>query len=132
MKVAVASDDGKAVSMHFGRCRSYAVLTLEDGAIVARDLRPKFTPHGTPAAAHDEERHGQPRGMGPGAQSRHEQMAETIADCEAVICRGMGYGAYERMKFAGIRPIVTDIRDVDEAALACAAGTIFDHRERLH
>jgi predicted Fe-Mo cluster-binding NifX family protein len=59
-------------------------------------------------------------------------MAAVIADCEAVLCGGMGMGAYQRMADNGIRPIVTDIRDVDEAALACAAGTIVDHIERLH
>jgi predicted Fe-Mo cluster-binding NifX family protein len=132
VKIAIATDDGRTVSMHFGRAASYAVLTVEDGAVVARELRPKFSPHGTPAAMHEDERPGQAHGTGPAAQGRHDQMAATIADCEAVICGGMGYGAYERMVSNGIRAIVTDIRDVDEAALACAAGTIVDHVERLH
>jgi predicted Fe-Mo cluster-binding NifX family protein len=104
---------------------------VEGGAVVARELRPKFAPHGTAAAVHDDPP-GQPHGTGPAAQSRHDQMAAVIADCEAVLCGGMGMGAYQRMADNGIRPIVTDIRDVDEAALACAAGTIVDHIERLH
>ncbi len=131
MKIAIASDDGRTVSMHFGRAAGYAVLTVEGGAVVARELRPKFSPHGTAEVVHDDQP-GQPHGTGPAAQSRHDQMATVIADCEVIICGGMGMGAYQRMATHGIRPIVTDIRDVDEAALACAAGTIVDHVDRLH
>jgi predicted Fe-Mo cluster-binding NifX family protein len=132
VKIAIATDNGRTVSMHFGRAAAYAVLTVEGGSVVARELRPKFAPHGTSAAMHADEGPGQAHGTGPAARSRHDQMAAAITDCEAVICGGMGYGAYERMTSNGIRPIVTDIRDVDEAALACAAGTIVDHLERLH
>jgi len=44
----------------------------------------------------------------------------------------MGAGAYASMRERGIRPIVTDVQDVDEAALAYAAGTLVDHVEKLH
>jgi predicted Fe-Mo cluster-binding NifX family protein len=132
VKIAIVTDDGHTVSPHFGRAAQYAVLTVEDGAVVAREMRPKFAPHGTPAAMHEDEWPGQAHGTGPAAQSRHDQMASAIADCAVVICRGMGYGAYSRLTANGIRPVVTDIREVDEAARACAAGTIVDHTERLH
>jgi predicted Fe-Mo cluster-binding NifX family protein len=59
-------------------------------------------------------------------------MVETIADCEALICGGMGYGAYERVRQRGIRPIISDIIDVDQAILECAEGRIVDHVDRLH
>ena len=59
-------------------------------------------------------------------------MAETIADCETLLCRGMGAGACESMKERGIRPVVTDLVDIDEAALACASGGLVDHVEKLH
>jgi predicted Fe-Mo cluster-binding NifX family protein len=59
-------------------------------------------------------------------------MAAAIADCSAVICGGMGKGAYDRLAANGIRPVVTDLQDVDEAAIECATGRIVDHAERLH
>jgi predicted Fe-Mo cluster-binding NifX family protein len=59
-------------------------------------------------------------------------MAETIADCEAVLCGGMGMGAYEGMKAHNIRPVVTDIVDIEEAVRAFVSGQIVDHIERLH
>jgi len=59
-------------------------------------------------------------------------MAAVIADCSVVICGGMGQGAYDRMKANGIRPILSDLGDVDRAAIECAAGRIVDHLEWLH
>jgi predicted Fe-Mo cluster-binding NifX family protein len=60
------------------------------------------------------------------------QMSEAIADCEALLCRGMGRGAYESLKARGIRPLLTDIAGIDEAVLAYANGQIVDHLEKLH
>jgi predicted Fe-Mo cluster-binding NifX family protein len=59
-------------------------------------------------------------------------MAEAIADCEALLCGGMGVGAYQSMKERGIRPIVTDIESIDEAIQAYVEGRIVDQTERLH
>jgi predicted Fe-Mo cluster-binding NifX family protein len=131
VKIAIASDDGRTVSAHFGRAVYYAVLTVEDGSVVAREMRPKFSPHGSGIEAH-EEREASPHGVGPASDARHDQMAAAIADCSAVICGGMGQGAYDRMTANGIKPILTDLRDVDEAAIECAAGRIVDHVEWLH
>jgi predicted Fe-Mo cluster-binding NifX family protein len=44
----------------------------------------------------------------------------------------MGAGAYQSLQQAGVRPIVTDIANIDEAVAAFAAGTITDHVDRLH
>jgi predicted Fe-Mo cluster-binding NifX family protein len=66
------------------------------------------------------------------SHNKHMQMAEAIADCEALLCRGMGMGAYESMKTRGIRPIVTDIASIDEAVMAYSTGNIVDHVNKLH
>jgi predicted Fe-Mo cluster-binding NifX family protein len=131
VKIAIATDDGRTVSLHFGRAAHYAVLTVENGLVVERELRDKFSPHGSGIGAHEERETG-PHGVSPASNARHDRMAAAIADCSAVICGGMGQGAYSRMTVHGIRPIVTDLRDVDEAAIECAAGRIMDHVERLH
>ena len=132
MRVAVVTDDGKTVSSHFGRATHFLVATVEDGKIIGRELREKVG-HGRFAnEPHDAEPSGRPHGMGLHAQARHGQMLEPIADCEALLCGGMGYGAYENVKQRGIRPVVTDIPDVDQAVLAYAEGRIIDHIDRLH
>ena len=70
--------------------------------------------------------------MDEASHNRHLQMSESIADCEALLCRGMGMGAYESMKARGIRPIVTAIKDIDEAVMAYINDDIVDHVEKLH
>lgn len=131
MKIAIATDDGRTVSMHFGRAAQYAVLTVEDDAVVAREMRPKFSPHGTAAQAPHDQESGL-HGTGPDSDAGHDQMTAAITDCSALICGGMGQGAYNRIAANGIRPIVTDLRGVDDAAIECAAGRIVDHSELLH
>jgi predicted Fe-Mo cluster-binding NifX family protein len=59
-------------------------------------------------------------------------MASAISDCQVLLARGMGAGAYESMQEAGIRPVVTDIPTIDAAVAAYLAGTLTDHTERLH
>mgnify|MGYP001095166884 CR=1 FL=1 len=39
MKIAAITDDGVAISQHFGRAAYYLVATVEDGQIVNRELR---------------------------------------------------------------------------------------------
>lgn len=134
MKIAAVSDDGVTISPHFGRASFYVVLTIEDGKIVAREQRDKMG-HAQFAGEPHEESHSAGRvghGFGPSAQSRHARMATAIADCQILLTRGMGAGAYENMKEAGIRPIITDIADIETAALAAARGELVDHMERLH
>jgi predicted Fe-Mo cluster-binding NifX family protein len=59
-------------------------------------------------------------------------MAAAIADCQVLLARGMGAGAYQSMKQAGIQPVVTDIANIDAAVREYLAGTLEDLVERLH
>lgn len=132
MRIAIATDDGRTVSRHFGRARAYAVLTVEDGTIVSRELREKAAPHWQADRPHDDEKEGEAHGTGPAARGKHQAMLGVIEDCSAMIAGGMGRGAYDHAMAAGIRPIVTSLRDVDEAAIAYEDGTIVDEADRLH
>lgn len=133
MKIALITDDGRSISQHFGRANYYAVLTVENGQIVAREMRDKLSHTHFANEAHTHvEGESTRHGFDPASQSRHGRMAEAIVDCEALICRGMGAGAYESMKERGIRPVVTDMPGIDEAALAYADGRLVDHVEKLH
>lgn len=132
MKIAAITDDGSTISQHFGRAQYYLVVTVEDGKIVGREMRSKLGHNQFVDQPHVEEQPGQPHGMDAVSHNKHLQMAEAIADCEALLCRGMGMGAYESMKVRGIRPVVTDIASIDEAVLAYASGQIVDHVNRLH
>ncbi|MGC8788078.1 MAG: NifB/NifX family molybdenum-iron cluster-binding protein [Anaerolineae bacterium] len=135
MKIAAVSEDGKTISQHFGRAPFYVVLTIEDNKIIGREIRDKVGHAQFAGEPHDEGSHGtDPRGHGfdAGAQSRHARMAAAIADCQVLLARGMGTGAYESMRQAGIRPFITDIASIDEAVQAYLSGRLVDHTEWLH
>jgi predicted Fe-Mo cluster-binding NifX family protein len=133
MKIAIITDDGKTICQHFGRANFYAVLTIENGQILQREMREKLSHKHFANEAHEHTNEpGQRHGFDPASQTRHGQMSDTITDCEALICGGMGTGAYESMKERSIHPIVTDIESIDEAALAYATGALVDHTEKLH
>jgi predicted Fe-Mo cluster-binding NifX family protein len=132
MKIAAITDDGKTISLHFGRAQHYLVATVENGQIVSREMRDKMGHAQFQTEGHEHEEVGEQHGYGPAADNRHGRMAESITDCEAVLCRGMGMGAYENMRSRNIRPVVTDIANIEEAILAYANGQIIDHIEKLH
>ncbi|WP_119070541.1 NifB/NifX family molybdenum-iron cluster-binding protein [Aggregatilinea lenta] len=133
MKIAVVTEDGQTISQHFGRAPYYLVFTIEDGAIIAREQRDKANHSHFAGQPHDHEHdHGQGHGFGSLSEHKHNQMIDSIIDCEAMLSRGMGRGAYVSLQQANIRPIVTDIASAEDAVRAYAEGRIVDHTERLH
>lgn len=130
MEIAAATDDGKTISRHFGRAAYYMVLTVENDRITGREKRDK--PGHEQFSQREPGRRKAPHGQGREAQSRHTEMIAPIRDCQVVLSRGMGWGAYERLKAHDITPIITDIADIEEAVRAYLDGTIIDHKERLH
>ncbi|MFL7838228.1 MAG: NifB/NifX family molybdenum-iron cluster-binding protein [Candidatus Promineifilaceae bacterium] len=152
MKIAAVTDDGKTISAHFGRALQYVVLTIEDGRITASELRDKanhrdFQQGGSnhdeliqisdaEDESEDEHEHGHGHGQGHGhgrhSAEKHRMMFENITDCQILLARGMGQGAYMGLEQSGIRPILTSIKTIDEAAQAVIDGSIEDHPERLH
>lgn len=131
LKIAAITEDGTTISQHFGRALYYLVLTVENGQIIARELREKLG-HSQFANEVHLEIPGQPHGMDPASHNKHLWMAQVISDCQALLCRGMGRGAYESMVEAGIRPVVTEIAWIDDAVNAYLDGNIVDRVELLH
>ena len=132
MKIAAITDDGNTISQHFGRAPYYLVATVENGTIVNREMRDKLGHAHFANEPHEGDQPGQPHGLGPAAQSRHVRMAEAIADCQALLCGGMGAGAYQSMAERGIKPVVTEIASIDEAVMAYVEGRIVDRTDWLH
>ncbi len=120
MKIACVTDDGETISSHFGRAQYYLVVTVEDGKVLEKEMREKFGHrHVAASGMHQPENTaGYEHGKDPAAQSRHALMAETINDCQVLIAGGMGRGAFESMQAAGIRTVVTDHAEIDQAVRA--------------
>ena len=132
MKIAAVSDDGTTISQHFGRATYYVVLTVENDKVVAREKRDKMGHAHFSGEAHAEGSDPRGHGFDPASQSRHSQMVEAITDCQILLARGMGAGAYASIRAANITPVVTDIPGIDGAVRAHLAGTLVDHIEKLH
>jgi predicted Fe-Mo cluster-binding NifX family protein len=132
MKIAVVTDNEETISAHFGRATKYMVFSIEEGQVVSREIREKAS-HRDFSCGHHHEREGHGRhGMGRHSRGKHQQMFENIQDCELVLTRGMGQGAYQGLKELGKQPILTEISDIETAVQAVLAGSIVDHPERLH
>jgi predicted Fe-Mo cluster-binding NifX family protein len=128
LKIAVVTDDGKTISQHFGRARYYVVYDVQDGEIKGSEMRPKVFHH-VEGATHHEEVQG-PHGIHE--TTKHDSMLSNISDCEALVARGMGMGAFEAIKGVGVKPFITDLELAEDAAKAYVTGKLDSHTERLH
>ncbi|MFH1398689.1 MAG: NifB/NifX family molybdenum-iron cluster-binding protein, partial [Candidatus Woesearchaeota archaeon] len=98
MKIAIASDDRKTISHHFGRARGFEVIDIENGMAVNRDYRENIG-----------------KSSGECGSCDHSAMIENVKDCAFVISYGMGQRIYADLVNSNITPIVTEEETVDEA-----------------
>jgi len=132
MKIAVVTDDEKNISAHFGRAKYYVVLTVKDGVVTERETRTKVIHnHFTGEHGHHGE-HNDSHGMDRQSQHRHARMMDTISDCQVLMARGMGQGAHYSLTSRGIKSVLTDIQDVQEAVEAYLDGRLIENMSRVH
>lgn len=132
MKIAAVSDDGITIGQHFGRAPLYVVVTVENDKVTHKETRAKTGHHTFAAHQHPQMAPGERHGYDAGSQVRHASMAESIADCQVLIARGMGWGAYESMRSHNIEAVVTDVESIDEAIKLYLEGKLPNLMERLH
>jgi len=130
VKIAAITDDGQTLSQHFGRARQYLVATVEEGRVLNTELREKaghhsFNPNDHPHA-------GGAHGFDPASRDRHARMLGTIADCQVLLAGGMGQGMYVALEQAGIRPMLTDVEDIQEAIQAFVQGRLEERPDLAH
>lgn len=115
MKVAVASEDGVAISRHFGRSACFIIFDLDGTEIKSREVRDNnFTAHAQGECSGEEEHHEH--------HHSHSAIVQALADCEAVICLGMGWRAAQDLESNGIKPYVLPVEMTPEEAVAALAG----------
>jgi len=132
MKIAVISDDRITISQHFGRAPFYVVVTVEDDKVVGKETRDKAGHHTFAAHQPTDSAPGERHGYDAGSQARHQNMAGTISDCQVLLAGGMGWGAYESMQSYNVKPVVTDVKSIDEAVQLYLDGKLTNLMERLH
>jgi predicted Fe-Mo cluster-binding NifX family protein len=132
MKIAAVSENGTTISQHFGRAPLYVVMTIDKGKVVSKEKRMRLAEN--TCACHGEAHsdcHGKEAGHGtdPASEVKHAGMADAIADCQYVIARGMGPGAYLSLKNRNLEPIITAEENIDEAMRLFLDGKLFNLRE---
>ncbi len=160
-KIAIVSEDGTTVNGHFGSANFFEVFTVENGVVISREKRQKLNVHATEMhhlnhlIHNDEEqhqhtilqaddhsqtehghgeghRHGNGQGNGHGHGHNHTGMIANVLDCKYLLSRGMGYGIYNHLENAGIIPIVTNIRGLEDAVKSVIDGSIVNYSNKLH
>jgi predicted Fe-Mo cluster-binding NifX family protein len=95
-RIAVGTSDGVSVCEHLARSSAFVVMETEEGRCVGRSVRPRFRD-----------------GCG-----NHASFIELLAGCDAVICGGIGQGAWDALVAHGVEPVVAAERHSVEAAAA--------------
>jgi len=122
MKIAAATDDGATIAADLSRAAYYAVLTVEAGSVIVRELRQK-QPQGWYEAPGHVEHHG-PSDAAPETDYRYDPLTDPIDDCQVVLVAGIDSRAREHLQAAGIWPIVTEPGPIDAAVQAFLAGEL--------
>jgi predicted Fe-Mo cluster-binding NifX family protein len=149
VRIAVVTDDQNTISQHFGRAHYYLVFTVEDGQVMQQELRDKLghdqfqqEEHGHHDHDHD---HQQGHGLGQHSQDKHSRMMANIGDCQVLLAggtlapalrcgasAGVGLGARASLQAIGVKPILTNMHEIDAALQAYLAGELEDQPRLLH
>lgn len=155
-KIAIATNDGKTVSNHFGPTKEYLVVTVADGIVIHTETREKYNHH---RGSHDEgehhhnldheHHHDHNHGTGRGLhhhdhddddhehghhhdKHHHNRMIENILDCQYMLVKSMGFPVHDALEAENIKPILTNIKKIDDAVAAVIDGTIDNNTQYLH
>ncbi len=115
MKIAIASDDKKTISHHFGRALGFVVFELNDGKVISQEYR---------------ENRGKNRGEC--GTCDHATMINNIKDCQAVISYGMGQRIYQDLINSNISAVVTEEKSVKDALNKFMDNTLKNRVDKLH
>jgi predicted Fe-Mo cluster-binding NifX family protein len=110
MRIAVASMDGTSISQHFGRSSCFIVFEVENGKTKSKTIRDNTSTAFIQGNCHGEGHTHQPHS--------HSGIIRVLADCEAVLCYGMGWRAAEDLNKNGIKSFLLDSECSPEEAVS--------------
>ena len=115
MKVAIASDDKKTISPHFGRALGFVIFDIQNNKIVSKDYRENIG-----------------KNTGECGSCNHSSMINNIKDCEVVISYGMGQRIYLDLVKNKITPFVTEENKVEDALKKFINNQLINRKDKLH
>ena len=104
MKIAVTSQNRKAITGHAGKCRNFWIYETDNKGIVKKSLL---------ELAQDQSLH-ESHGAGP----------HPLDGVDVLICGGAGQGLIRRLSSMGIRGLVTPETEPDSAVVGFLNGTL--------
>ena len=109
-RIAIATTDGVSVCAHLARSASFVVLEVKDGKAISRAVRNRESDQ----------------------CGNHKSFVDMLEGCEAVICGGIGEGAFDSLAKHGIRSIITaGPHSIEDAVAQFLAGTLATSGERV-
>jgi predicted Fe-Mo cluster-binding NifX family protein len=110
IKIAIGTSDGVSVCDHLARSSSFLIFDVEGGRVVSRSSRER----------------------GRDGCGNHASFVEMLEGCRAVLCGGIGTGAYDSLVAHGIQPVVTaGSHSAEEAAELYLADKLATTTERV-
>lgn len=115
-KIAVATDDGKTVAGHAGRCRGFLIFEAEGPEIKAKRLIDNpHTRHWDALRSGQEHEHG---------HGDHASLTGALEDCQAVIAGGMGPRLVRDFEALRIACLITQEQDAEQTVKAHLEGRL--------
>jgi predicted Fe-Mo cluster-binding NifX family protein len=110
MKIAVASDDGKTITGHVGKCEMFIVFDIIDKEIINVEKRlNSFTMHKTENHNHEHHNHENHE------PNRHVGIINGLKDCNYLFCCSGGHGLIDDLFSSGVQTILTEEMEADKA-----------------
>lgn len=118
MRIAIASDDREHVASHTGRCQGFAIYETDEAIATPVEYRENgFTAHAQGLCTGEHAKDGQ-------EHHSHGPLLDAIADCGALISRGMGPRLLADLTARGILPCICSADNVTEASRQFVEGQI--------
>jgi len=115
MKIAIATDDKKNISYHFGKAKGFIVIEIKDNKEVRKEYRENIG-----------------KNTGECGSCNHSSMINNIKDCDFIISYGMGQRIYLDLLQNKINPIVTEERIIENALKKFIANSLINRKDKLH
>ncbi len=119
MKIAIASDDKKNISDHFGRTKGFIIYEIENGSMKNKEYR-----------INDFTFHVQGMVDAPHAIDRHAGILDALNDCQAVISNGMGRRIYDDLQSANIDAFIVHETIAEEALNLYLKNELLDNPDK--
>ena len=124
MRIAIATEDSSTVAAHTGRCAAFAIFDIADGKAMRLEDRPNtFTGHARGECHHTGEGAATHSHQGPEHKHHsHHSLLDALADCKALVTRGLGPRLVADLRSRGIDVHVCSVKSVEQAAEYFARG----------